>query len=343
MKVQIFDVEHGFCALVTGMNGERILIDCGHNSSTGWRPSQYLQRTPLDLLIVTNYDQDHLSDFCGIQDLIGFNRLCRNFSLSPAALSRLKAEQGTLTSAMSAFISSISGMGGPMPTPLSSMDWAAFSIPFPTDPAETNTYSVVTFIEGDGINIIFPGDLTVAGWRNLLLREDFLQRLARVNIFVASHHGRENGYCSDVFRHCRPDVVIVSDDSIQYDTQQGVNYGQHAKGNVIAGETCKTLTTRCHGNITVRSGLLGFYMIETEKGIPAQRSPIALALSASENVRTIPPPATIANASLLRGFLSPPQPPSASSLLTSIETATPRMTTLGEIIEQMIRNGKDKG
>lgn len=331
MKVQIFDVEHGFCALVTGRNGERILVDCGHNSSTGWRPSQYLPRTPLDLLIITNYDQDHLSDFVDIQRLIGFNRLCRNFTLSPEALYRLKVQQDPLTSAMNAFISSINGMGEPTPTPLSSVDWAAFYIPFPPDPTETNAYSVATFIEGDGINIVFPGDLTVAGWRSLLLREDFRQRLARVNIFVASHHGRENGYCSEVFRHCQPNVVIVSDDSIQYDTQRGVDYGQHAKGHFIAGEIRKTLTTRCHGNITIQSGagLIGSYMmIETEKGIPAQQSILATLLSG----RTVPPAAPIHNTGLLGSVFSTPQQPKASSLLTSY--IEPRTPTLGELLKR---------
>ena len=44
MKVEIFDVEHGGCAFITANSGARMLIDCGSNSSTGWRPSLYLSR-----------------------------------------------------------------------------------------------------------------------------------------------------------------------------------------------------------------------------------------------------------------------------------------------------------
>lgn len=42
MQLQIFDVEHGACALLTADNGTRLMIDCGHNATTGWRPGSYL-------------------------------------------------------------------------------------------------------------------------------------------------------------------------------------------------------------------------------------------------------------------------------------------------------------
>jgi hypothetical protein len=43
MELQIFDVEHGACALLTAHNGTRFMIDCGHNSTTGWKPGTYLR------------------------------------------------------------------------------------------------------------------------------------------------------------------------------------------------------------------------------------------------------------------------------------------------------------
>lgn len=39
----------------------------------------------------------------------------------------------------------------------------------------------------------------------MLKNADFRQRLAEVNVFVASHHGRENGYCEEVFQYCKPE------------------------------------------------------------------------------------------------------------------------------------------
>lgn len=71
MRVRIWDVEHGACAMVQhviraglGEHGGRLaMIDSGHG--TGFRPSDYITKTMgrnrLDYLFITNADQDHMS------------------------------------------------------------------------------------------------------------------------------------------------------------------------------------------------------------------------------------------------------------------------------------------
>jgi len=98
-----------------------------------------------------------------------------------------------------------------------------------TATADENYLSVVTFVHCGDIRIVFAGDLTRQGWKDFLGDQEFVRYLGATNIFVASHHGREDGYCSDVFEYCRPSVVIASDQNVQYDSQI-VNYGQHASG-----------------------------------------------------------------------------------------------------------------
>lgn len=64
MILDIYDVEHGACALITTSNGRRVLIDSGHNVRTGWHPGTFLRKagiTEIDRLCVTNYDEDHVS------------------------------------------------------------------------------------------------------------------------------------------------------------------------------------------------------------------------------------------------------------------------------------------
>ncbi len=64
MFLDIYDVEHGACALITTSNGRRVLIDSGHNGGTGWRPGTFLRNAgiaEIDRLCVTNYDEDHVS------------------------------------------------------------------------------------------------------------------------------------------------------------------------------------------------------------------------------------------------------------------------------------------
>lgn len=117
---------------------------------------------------------------------------------------------------------------------------------------DTNNLSLVTFVHGPEYSVIFPGDLERAGWRTLLTNADFRRELSRVGVFIASHHGRENGYCEAVFDYCRPQIVIISDEPMAYDTQEDC-YAQHASGISWNGgrETRRVLTTRCDGDIRI--------------------------------------------------------------------------------------------
>lgn len=69
---------------------------------------------------------------------------------------------------------------------------------------------------------------------------------------MASHHGRESGYCEAVFDYCKPHIIIISDEEIQYDTQD-VDYKSHASGLPWnnSTETRYVLTTRSDGMITI--------------------------------------------------------------------------------------------
>ena len=93
MRIQIFDVEHGGCALVTADTGARTLIDAGHNSTTNWRPSTHLAGlgvSHLEHLIITNYDEDHASDLARLLRVVSVGVLTSNPSVSGDNLKRLK-------------------------------------------------------------------------------------------------------------------------------------------------------------------------------------------------------------------------------------------------------------
>jgi beta-lactamase superfamily II metal-dependent hydrolase len=110
----------------------------------------------------------------------------------------------------------------------------------------------VSFVHYDGMGIVFPGDLEKQGREAQLNNPSFCAHLQRVNIFVASHHGRTTGYCEEVFDYCSPDIVVISDKEITHETQQQV-YAKHATGLVWNGGPAKryVLTTRCDGMITI--------------------------------------------------------------------------------------------
>lgn len=256
MKVQIFDVEHGFCAYIVTDSGNVTLIDAGHNTLTGFRPSRYLKANGcngIEQLIVSNYDEDHLSDLPNLRALhqsLPIKALTRNPSISADELEKLKRLKGPIAPGMRSLLEMIRTFTGGAPT----IDWGGATFTFFWNPypvfKETNDLSLVTFLDHNDVHMVFPGDLEKAGWRVLLQSPDFRTALARVKLFVASHHGRENGYCPEVFDVCKPQLVLVSDEPVKYDTQD-VDYTQHASGMRFTDGMRYVLTTRADGMITV--------------------------------------------------------------------------------------------
>jgi hypothetical protein len=73
MDLRIFNVEHGACALLTTDAGHRLVIDCGHNATTGWYPGEYLAG----------------------QGIGGLDALCVSLQLRPGPRLRLRQSRGS--------------------------------------------------------------------------------------------------------------------------------------------------------------------------------------------------------------------------------------------------------
>jgi beta-lactamase superfamily II metal-dependent hydrolase len=255
MILEIFDVEHGACALVTTSNCRRLLIDSGHNATTGWRPGTFLVRagiTRLDRLFITNYDEDHVSGYPDLLANVVVDVLVRNPSVQPNAIRHLKTEDG-MGSGIDMLVRSIEGLftGGPPPA-IDDFGDTSFSFywnshgtpPFGMD--DENNLSLVVFIKCGEHKVIFPGDIEKAGWIRLLQNQAFVQELHGVTLFVASHHGRENGYCEEVLKLCpQIQAVIISDKKLGYQSQETVDrYRKYAKGILFGTNIRHVLTTR---------------------------------------------------------------------------------------------------
>lgn len=256
MRIQIFDVSHGFCAYLIADNSNVMLFDCGNNPETGFQPSDYLVasgRTGIEHLIIHNFDQDHVSDLPNILAKLPVVMFSRNRSLTPSVLQSMKESAGPLTKAMLTTIDLHATFVHPVINPpvFPNIDFQPFCNSYPLF-KDTNNLSLVAFVVYDNIGIIFPGDLETAGWRELLKDASFRAYLAKTTIFVASHHGRKTGYCAEVFEYCKPEIVIVSDKEKVHDTQEQ-DYSIHASGIPWndGHEKRYVLTTRSDGAITI--------------------------------------------------------------------------------------------
>lgn len=275
--IRIFDVEHGACAMVGGDFPAVAMIDCGHNETTGWQPSTFIRtklgRMHVDYLLVTNVDQDHISDLGNlISSGISIGGLVSNTRLSPERLRAIKQQGGPLTADAEAYLAMRTGFGPPgSGRPFHEVMGGIQLRSFSHGPGlfdNTNDLSCVYFLSYGPFKILFPGDIEKAGWRAHLADPAFIQELQTTTILVASHHGRENGFCNEVFAYLRPQAVVVSDKSIRHETQEMVpDYRMMVGGEGIRvtneSDRRRVLTTRRDGDIVFNIDAYGKYTVST--------------------------------------------------------------------------------
>lgn len=265
--LQVFDVEHGACALLTvpapGGGWKRMLIDCGHNATTKWYPGEHLSNlgvTYLDQLVITNYDEDHVSGYPNLlQKGIYVDWIIRNQTVEPKTIRQLKSDTG-MGPGIAALAASLANFGPPIPggggAPVFQgvqIEWFFNPYPFFQD---ENNLSLVLYLNINGHSFLFPGDMEYAGFDNMLrTNKRFREVVTNLDVLMASHHGRESGICQEMFDvwGCKPKLVVISDDYKQYDTQETINYYASKCLGIpnfrSPGNTRKVLTTRNDGEI----------------------------------------------------------------------------------------------
>lgn len=278
LVIRVFDVEHGACAMLGLPDGGLAMIDAGHNDTTGWRPSEYIRYTlgyrHLDHLFIQNFDNDHLTDLARL-DVHGVDVgiLHRNPTHSAAALRNMKAD-GT-TPGIDKAIEMVSRYTAPVPVPAVApptpwVTYAAFWNQWPWF-TDTNDLSLVVFIKYAGFKILFPGDLTKAGWQALLRSPAFRAELYQTDVLVASHHGRQDGFCEEAFQYFTPQLVVMSDGEIKHETQEGMAATYRAKTTdagvpVIGQKNRYVMSTRDEcADIIFRVNAQGRFWISTER------------------------------------------------------------------------------
>ncbi len=273
MRIEIFDVGHGQCAVVTSPNGQRILVDCGTrwDEDRFWAPSLHYFRTSFGLLTVTNLDEDHLADFGFLTENCAFPWIASNPSVGPGEFTRLK-ENGMGAGAQ-AFAR---WLGRPVPANAFQIrspppNFGPVAIRWYWNPYlpglidTTNNLSLVVIVQYGLFKVAFTGDLEAAGWKGLLLNPDFRRDIATTRVLIASHHGRESGCCTELFDLARPEIVIISDDERRYDSQDTDDwYRQRCRGIPLINNPLEhryVMTTRKDGSMQIDVGADGHWFV----------------------------------------------------------------------------------
>ncbi len=266
--LHIFNVDHGACALLTLPTPEgykRVLIDCGHSSDIDgngnpWTPGLHFKQLGVnfvDLLICTNYDEDHVS---GAPSLVehGVNVGCilGNPTVPANAIVHLKKENG-MGRGIRVIANSLAERGiAPVPPTIPGLELSWFWNPWPYWNSENNL-SLVAHLNIHGWNFLFPGDLETDGWLNMLQYAPFAALMSGVDVLMAAHHGRENGKCDELFsvHNCSPSLIVISDCEKKHQSQETVPYYyQRARGvkSFRGNSTRSVLTTRTDGELWFR-------------------------------------------------------------------------------------------
>jgi beta-lactamase superfamily II metal-dependent hydrolase len=254
LNAKIFDVAHGFCSYIVAGNGNVILYDAGYNVDTGFSPSVYLADhgcTAIEWFVVSHYDEDHIADLPNLRDAFTIQMLTRNRTVSPEQVMGMKEGTGEYTPAMESMLDMMRTYNADIVNfPAFPDIEAKFFYNQYGDFLDTNNLSVVMFLHSGNLHVVYSGDLERAGWQKLLEKPEFRDELGRANIFIASHHGRESGYCEEVFAFCKPALVIISDTEPD-DDSQAETYAKHATGIQWNGTLRRVLTTHQNGMITL--------------------------------------------------------------------------------------------
>jgi beta-lactamase superfamily II metal-dependent hydrolase len=251
----LFDVGHGFCAYATTPGGSNILFDCGYDDELQFYPSRYFSDrkiTNIYNLALSHFDQDHVANLAALRKVVSFDVIHRNSTVPADVIRNEKQQGGIITTAMASALDMHENWIHPITVQpnYGGVKVTYFRNPYPTF-TDMNNLSLVTFLHYDGCGIVIPGDLECAGWEELLKQPTFCNCLSETTIFIASHHGRNAGYCEKVFDYCKPHVILLSDKNIVHDTQEH-DYAKHAAGIVYpGGQTRRVLTTRSDGHIRI--------------------------------------------------------------------------------------------
>lgn len=94
MRIEIFDVGHGHCTVITAPNGRRLMLDCGQRwgEQSFWTPSLHYFNQTIDLLALLNLDEDHVSDFEAVMWNCTVPSILSNPTIGPNEFAALKKD-----------------------------------------------------------------------------------------------------------------------------------------------------------------------------------------------------------------------------------------------------------
>ena len=263
LEFTVWDVSHGSATYIKTPNNRHFVVDLGDDGDS-FSPLNALYsrglRT-LDAVIITHPHRDHLDD------IFNFSLLSPQTFWRPRHLHESEIRNGNRASDIAIIDEYLAVdkryMSALTPTtditaPLA-FGGAEFHIFAPRfcDRSNLNNHSLVVVASYAGLKMLIPGDNESPSWNELLADPTFVTAAKGTDVMLAAHHGRDAGFCNDLFTAIgKPKLVVISDGRFR-DTSATDRYSNQATGwtvfdGVGKSETRYCVTTRADGHITVQ-------------------------------------------------------------------------------------------
>jgi beta-lactamase superfamily II metal-dependent hydrolase len=268
LDITFWDVQHGN-AIYIKTPTKHIVQDLGIGSYGGgidFSPLVHLKKKYgveyLDEVIITHPHTDH------IDDIFNFDYLQPKVLNRPTQLTEeeiTKANPQTDTDIVQKYLEISNRYSGSLSddkNPNRAENNGGVKIQFfssnTINHSNINNHSIVTVITYEERKILLPGDNEDASWSDLLNQPSFKEAISGVDIFLASHHGRDSGFYSQLFTYFKPRLTIISDGPYT-ETSATDRYGAVTQGWTVhhrngKDEVRKCVTTRNDGVINIKMG-----------------------------------------------------------------------------------------
>jgi beta-lactamase superfamily II metal-dependent hydrolase len=267
LSATFWDVQHGSAAWLEMPNGDHIVFDLGSGSLLGpdaFSPLRWLRERrgvrQLAATIISHPHRDHVDDIENL-DLVRPRALLRPRLTEAEVRGDNRQQDAPKIDAYLRFDRDYSGSFGPGESPLTGRsDGAHFESFLPTRcPADNlNNRSVVSVVSYADGKLLLCGDNEPPSWLELLAQQRFRQAIVGTDVLLASHHGRDSGFCPELFDVIRPRLTIISDgrfcDSSATTRYKAVTSGWTTNYRRGGSERRFCLTTRRDGDITIALG-----------------------------------------------------------------------------------------